>query len=118
MNKTDIVNMLCGQPFKFYAMSKAQQMYGKNICSYNDIIGEFKWNRHRINSMQLNDIVDLYENVKNWNREETAKKNTKIILNVATEKRCYFKCEVCGYERVAQEDRYCPMCGEKFDITE
>lgn len=87
MNKTDIVNMLCGQPFKFYAMSKAQQMYGKNICSYNDITGEFKWNRHRINSMQLNDIVDLYENVKNWNREETAKKNTKIILNVATEKK-------------------------------
>ena len=35
MNKTDIVNMLCGQQFKFYAMSKAKQMYGKNICSYN-----------------------------------------------------------------------------------
>ena len=118
MNKTDIVNMLCGQPFEFYAMGKAQQIYGENICNYNDITGEFKWNRHKINFMQLNDIIDLYENVKKWNKEEAEKKNTKIILNVATEKRCYFKCGTCGYERVAQEDRYCPMCGGKFDITE
>lgn len=118
MNKTDIVNMLCGQPFKFYAMSKAQQMYGKNICSYNDITGEFKWCRTKIQSMQLDNILDLYENVKKWNREEAEKKNTKIMLNVVTEKRCYFKCNACGYERVAQEDRYCPTCGRKFDITE
>lgn len=118
MNRADIINMTCGQPFGFYAMGKAQQIYGKDICSYNDRTGEFKWHRAKIQSMQLDNILDLYENVKNWNREETAKKNTKSILNVATEKRCYFKCEVCGYERVAQEDRHCPMCGEKFNITE
>lgn len=80
--------------------------------------GSLNGTEQKYKSMQLDNILDLYENVKNWNREETAKKNTKSILNVATEKRCYFKCEVCGYERVAQEDRHCPMCGEKFNITE
>ena len=42
MNRADIINMTCGQPFGFYAMGKAQQIYGKDICSYNDRTGEFK----------------------------------------------------------------------------
>lgn len=116
--KTDIVNMMCGLPFGFYAMEKAQEHYGKDICTYNDRTGEFKWYREIINKMQLDDIINLYDQVKKWNKEETAKKNKKIILNTVIEKRCYFKCSVCGYDRVAGEDKYCSACGAQFNEAE
>lgn len=117
MDRVDIINMICGQPFGFHAMYSAQQIYGEDVCSYNDKTGIFKWNREKIKCMQLEDILDLCERVKKWNTEESKMNNKKIILNAVSEKKCYYKCNACGYDRVAQEDIYCSMCGEKFNTA-
>ena len=78
MDRVDIINMICGQPFGFHAMYQVQQIYGEDECSYND--------REKIKGMRLEDILDLCERVKKWNTEESKMNNKKIILNAVSEK--------------------------------
>ena len=47
MDRVDIINMICGQPFGFHAMYQVQQIYGEDVCSYNDRTGILKWNREK-----------------------------------------------------------------------
>ena len=50
--------------------------------------------------------------------EETEKRTTMLIktgeyITTADGSMHYYKCAVCGYDEILNEDNYCPRCGRK-----
>ena len=111
MKKEDIVNMFCGQlPENYYVLEKVYKLYGDRPYKWNEKVGHFEWKRERIAEMPTETILELYNQIQDWNKGEEKIPKKKILAEVRM-KKCYCECPICGYNEVAEEDLYCAKCG-------
>lgn len=112
--KENLINMFCGQIPGYKAMGKLEEEGLHRIFSFCDHPTNFEWVRREIEKIELERLVQLYEKIKAWNKEEGQKKAEAQVMNVRVEKACFFRCSKCGYEKIAAEDKYCSACGEEL----
>lgn len=114
MVRENLMNMFCGQIPSYKAMGELEKAGLCRIFSFCDHPTKFEWERRELESIDLERLVELYEKIKVWNKEEGQNRAEAQVMNVRVKKICFFKCSKCGYEKIAEEDNYCPACGEKL----